>query len=139
MKLCPDYWDIIDGLAREGAIFCTEEVAHELEKTDDDLHAWAKAHPHLFREITPAVMDNIRSVLAQFPRLVDTIKDRSMADPWVIAHAMAEKATVVTKEPLTKGSKTRIRIPDVCDAMGVLWMDDHRFAAAVGLKFSARR
>jgi hypothetical protein len=30
--------------------------------------------------------------------LVDNTKKRSLADPWVIAHAINENATVVTKE-----------------------------------------
>lgn len=139
MKLCPDYWNVLDNLAKEGVIFCTEEVGRELDKIDDELKAWAGARPYLFREITRDVQLKLRNVLASYPRLVDTIRDRSMADPWVIAHAMAEGAIIVTKEHYTDGSKKRFRIPDVCEALKVPWMDDHRFAEAVGLKFSVQR
>lgn len=35
--MCPDYWDIIDGLAREDTVFCTKEVRKEISRIDDDL------------------------------------------------------------------------------------------------------
>ena len=139
MELCPDYWELLDSLAKEGTIFCTEEVERELSRTDDDLTDWVKIRSYLFKAINEDVQIKLRELLEKYPRLVDTIKDRSMADPWVIAHAMAEDAIVVTKEILTLGSKKRIRIPDVCEALGIPWMDDHGFAQTIGIRFSVNR
>lgn len=58
-----------------------------------------------------------------------------MADAWVIAHAMAEGATVVTKEGF---APRRVKIPDVCNALGVRCVDDFTFLREVGVRFSAR-
>ena len=69
MTLCPNYWDVMENLAKEGVIFCTEEVQRELDKTDDELKAWAKARPYLFRSVTNDVQLKLRAVLQRCPRL----------------------------------------------------------------------
>jgi len=70
-------------------------------------------------------------------KIVDNIKGRSLADPWVIAHAMDKSATVVTKENKeTALNAKRIKIPNVCDNMGIKWMDDFQLVKELGIKFS---
>lgn len=60
-------------------------------------------------------------LLKDFPRLVDTLRNRSKADPFVIATAMDRSAALVTGEILT-GRLEKPRIPDVCQAKGLPWM-----------------
>jgi len=108
----------------------------EIEKEDDGLLRWVKERPFLVWEVTPEVQSNLRTILKTHPQLVDTKKDRSMADPWVVAHAMAESATVVTKEGF---APRRVKIPDVCAAYGVRCIDDMAFVREVGLTFDAKR
>jgi hypothetical protein len=90
------------------------------------------------KSIDENVERNIKEIY-QIPenrRLADTSKNRSRADPWVIAHAMAEKAIVVTKE--TKDIKgKRIKIPNVCENMRVPYINDFQFIQRMGIKFSA--
>jgi hypothetical protein len=137
-QFCPDYWKILEELITEGIIFCTEEIRREIEKVDDGLNDWIKAHPGFVRDIDDDVQQKLRQVLSRFPRLVDTIKDRSMADPWVIAHAWSANATVVTKE-MPSVSVTRIKIPDVCRAFKVRCIDDFQFVKELGITFSVQR
>jgi hypothetical protein len=55
----------------------------------------------------------------------------------VISHAMDAGGTVVTKEqPLTATNSKRIRIPNVCENMGIPWIDDFAFVRQIGMKFS---
>jgi hypothetical protein len=49
---------------------------------------------------------------------VDSKKNRSVGDPWVIALAQARGLTVVTGEKAT-GSLLKPKIPDVCKDLGV--------------------
>lgn len=135
MELCPEYWDIIENLAKNQVVFCTFEVRREIEKVDDELFKWVGSRPYLFRDETPQVQHYLRQILAKFLRLVDTRKDRSMADPWVIAHAQAENAVVVTKE---SRAPKKIKIPDVCMAFNIPWMNDFEFLSEIGVKFSAK-
>ncbi len=57
-------------------------------------------------------------LLAEHPRLVDTHRGRSQADPFVIATAVKLGAVVVTGEK-RRGNLTIPKIPDVCEAMGI--------------------
>ena len=135
---CPDYWEILDTLAGRDIIFSPIEVKREIEKIHDGLYKWISDKPHMFKDITDDVQKCLRYIMSKYPRLVDSIKQRSMADPWVIAYAKAMNATVVTKENLTKQSSKRIKIPDVCNALNIPWMDDFEFANRVGIRFTAR-
>ena len=138
MELCPEYWDILDDLAKRGSIFAPIEVKREIQKADDGLSEWIKEKPYLFKEITLPVQEQLRFIMASHGRLVDSIKQRSIADPWVIAFALAEKAIVVTKEMPVGMDSRRIRIPDVCKAFHVPCMNDFQFAREIGIKFSAK-
>lgn len=136
MDLCPEYWDILDQLASQKIIFSPLEVKKEIEKTEDGLSNWIKDRNFLFRDINITIQENLRIIMDKHGRLVDSNKQRSVADPWVIAYAMAEDAVVVTKETPTL-SQRRIKIPDVCEALGVSWIDDFEFARQIGIKFTA--
>jgi len=136
--LCPDYWNILCDLVRQKRVFCTDEVKREVEKVDDGLCGWIKANPELVHEITEDVQSKLRRVLRKFPTLVNPTKDRSMADPWVVAHAWSADATVVTKE-MPSNSLKRIKIPDVCREFNIRCIDDFTFLKEVGIRLSAQR
>ena len=59
---------------------------------------------------------------------------RNAADPFVIGLARARGGTVVTEETLS-GNLERPRIPDVCDAVGVPWLNLIGFVSAQGWSF----
>ncbi len=133
-SLCPEYWDILDDLAKEDIVFCTMEVKKEIAKEDDGLKKWVNARPYLFREVTEKVNENMRKIMHSHRELVDDKKGRSLADPWVVAHALTEQAVVVTTET---SAPRQIKIPDVCAAYGVPWILEHQFAGDIGIKFTA--
>lgn len=138
MELCPEYWTILDSLARDGTIFSPIEVKREIEKTDDGLNNWIKDKPYFFKDINIEVQEHLRKIMASHGRLVDSIRQRSIADPWVIAFALAEDAIVVTKETPVGPNSKRVKIPDVCHALSVQWMNDFDFARKIGIRFSAQ-
>lgn len=113
----PALWGKIEDLIEEGRLISTEQVQAEIKRRDDDLWNWTKKHSKMFLQITEEVALNVRNVLAQHPKLVKTGKNRSMADPWVIAQARESRAIVVTEEE--GGSENKPKIPSVCQALGV--------------------
>jgi len=135
-KLCPNYWDVLENLIKQGTIFCTEEVYREISKVDDELYEWVKNNPSFIRTFNEDIQDKLRRILKVYPRLVDTKHDRSMADPWVIAHAWSEMATVVTKEMPTNSLRT-VRIPDVCKHFSIRCINDFQFLEEIGITFHA--
>ena len=56
----------------------------------------------------------VSDLLVKYPRLVDTQRNRSQGDPFVIATAEALNAVVVTGEK--SGKPDSPKIPDVCNA-----------------------
>lgn len=139
IKLCPQYWEILDRLGQQGIVFCADQVKREIEKVDDGLKKWLGARPHLVRQEAEEVQQKVRTILEKFPSLIAVGANRSMADPWVIAHAMVENAVVVSKEYVaTKNQKnSRVKIPDVCRHFGVLCISDFEFVDEIGVKFMA--
>ena len=135
MSIAPKYWDNLSRLSERKKLFCTMEVKREIERTDDGLKEWAKDHPHLFMEIDSEVQKHIRSIMKEYPTLVSVCKRRSVADPWVIAHAMSMQATVVTKEE-PPAKRTKIKIPHVCDALGVTWINDFGMVEELKIKLA---
>ncbi len=109
-----------------GHIRCVDEVRSELARRDDAIHDWAKSQTDLFVPLTADVQLAAREVLGAHPRLVGTGGGRNSADPFVIALARARDSVVVTEE-LLAGNIERPRIPDVCEAMGVRWLNLVRF------------
>lgn len=110
-------WKGFDALIAEGRLRASMEVYLELEKKDDELFAWCKERKEtLFVELDEAVQDSVKAIMKDHPRLVDTVKGRSAADPFVIGLAETGKMVVLTEEKPGK-----VKIPDVCDARNVKW------------------
>ena len=148
-EICPDYWEILNELGKQGRIFIAEEVKNEIvviddnEKKEDDLSKWLKRSAIPVHKPTENVIKCWQNIILANPLhklLVDNVKGRSLADPWVISHALDKKATVVTKESpiISLNAKKPVTIPNVCDNMGVRWIDDFAFVKEIGLKFSCR-
>lgn len=139
-KFCPDYWNILIELGKKDKIFIPEMVYEEITRTEDDLSKWLKTSGIPIQKITAAVAAFLQQIYDQDPihkKLVDNTKGRCLADPWVIAHALNENATVVTKEEkVTALSSIKIKIPNVCDNMNVRWINDIDFVAELGIQLA---
>lgn len=139
-KFCPSYWDVLNALGSQGRIFIAEEVFNEITRTEDDLCEWLKVSKIPVKSIDEKVTKCLQDIYAKDPThktLVDNTKARSLADPWVIAHAISDGAIVVTKEEkVTAINSNRIKIPNVCDNMGVTWINDFEFISALNIQFA---
>ena len=130
----PDYWGKIDELINNGIILASMEVLKDIEKQDDDLLEWVRTKPNLFREINQNIEKALTEfILPRFPNIVDYKRDRSGADPWVIALAIVEKATVISEE--NRGKKKVPKIPDVCEALKIRHIRIADFIAEQGWIF----
>lgn len=138
-KFCPDYWKILSELGKKGHIFIPELVYEEIIRTEDELSQWLKTSKipiHKIGETVSICLQKIYQANPDHKKLVDNTKARSLADPWVIAHALNENACVVTKEEkITALNANRIKIPNVCDNMGIRWINDFQFINELGIKF----
>ncbi|MCI0448163.1 MAG: DUF4411 family protein [Chlorobi bacterium] len=140
---CNGYWEIIEQLAKEGQLFIPEKVKDEIEKKHDNIYQWLKGKSFLINPINTKVQEALKKIYEKeekHKRLVDSSRNRSEADPWVIAHAISEGATVVTKEnKIINPNTDKIKIPNVCENMGVRWIDDFKFICELNIKFVCKR
>ena len=105
-------WAGIDTLINTGRLRASIEVYRELEKKDDEVFAWCKERKdRLFVEIDDQCQRQVIRLMANYPRLVDTVKGRSGGDPFVIALAASRSPQMVVVSEENLG---RQRIPDVC-------------------------
>lgn len=138
--ICPSYWEVLNTLGEENKIFIPYYAYYEIVRTEDDLTKWLKASKIPVRDVTEAVTQCLKKIYEtneSHKFLVDNTKQRSLADPWVIAHAMDENASVVTKEDkVTAINTTKIKIPNVCENMKVRCINDFQFVKELNLHFS---
>src|SRR4030042_778294 len=133
-------WSVLNELGNQGTIFIPQMVNEEILRTDDDLSQWLKTSKITVAKIDTNVTNFLKAIYAADPshiNLVDNTKQRSLADPWIIAHAINENATVVTKEEKVTATNTnRIKIPNVCDNMGIPWINDFDLIEILNIRFS---
>ena len=116
--LAPGAWELVERLADQGAIRSVEDVLEELAIGDDFVYKWARQRKQIFVPLERDIQLKAKAILAAYPALVDTIKRRSSADPFVIALAELTGAAVVCEEDFV-GVGHRPRIPNVCRGRSV--------------------
>jgi hypothetical protein len=140
--ICPSYWDLLNQLGLENRVFIPKEVFVEITRTEDELSTWLKTSKIPVYNLNESVTKCLSLIFAANPShkfLVDNIKQRSLADPWVIAYAMSENACVVTKEEkVTASNSDKIKIPNVCENMKVRCINDFRFIREVNIQFTCQ-
>jgi len=118
----PTIWTQMDAASSSGTVLAIDEVYRELEKKDDAAFQWLKSRRAMVVDLDGAVQQRVTAILHSHPRLVDTRKNRSSGDPFVIALAQVRGLSVVTGEKPT-GVLAKPNIPDVCAALKVPWLN----------------
>lgn len=119
----PPVWQKLGELIKDKILVASEEVLFELQRKDDDVYRWARDRSHMFVPTSDArIQIAVSQILANHKKLIDERKNRSGADPWVIAVAQIYKCAVLTGERPARSPK-RPNIPDVCEALGIRWVN----------------
>ena len=124
------FWNWIEGAAKSDTVVAPKAVYKEVVenvKQIDDLARWMKTRRKMGFCIEPdkATVDALKIVTQyvfqpdgryEHPFALEFVEG---ADPWVIAHALAEGGKVVSQETDKHPLAKRVRIPDVCDKFGI--------------------
>jgi hypothetical protein len=133
----PGIWENVADLINAEELFAPEEVLHELEIGADDLHEWANLHAQLFVPLDEEIQQAVTDVLAARPTWIPTDRSRNMADPFVVAVARVKACPVVSAEAWTNSPlPERVRIPNVCDGLGIRHMTFLEMMRELGWVFS---
>lgn len=114
----PKFWDYLDKLISDGRVRAPEAVLDETGKRSKELHSWLKERPDLIVGYEIEIQQEVKTILAKYPRLVAIKKTAFAADSFIIATAKVKGLAVVTEEGPT-GKLQRPNIPDVCRDHGV--------------------
>lgn len=142
-------WDGLNSLADHGDLISTREVFNELERQNvsEEIRQWAKAHKPLFTTPTGPELQFVAEILKikHFQGLIGAqqrLKGTPVADPFVIACARVNKATIVTEEGWQRGGGKRLvlkpnaaKIPNVCDHFKIPCIDLEEFMHQQGWAF----
>lgn len=114
----PAAWAMLTDLAEQEFMLSVEDVLEELAQFDDEIFQWAKEQVHIFLPLSASIQARAVQILTSHAGLLDLKKNKSSADPFVIATAMEHSCTVITEEK-SSSSPIRHKIPNVCEAYGV--------------------
>lgn len=143
----PTLWKRCDELITQRRLSAPIEVLRELEKKDDEIADWAKERRNsLFLPYTRDLLDQVKIILEDFPRLINPHLDREQADPFVIAMALDrrdgpqqeldqfQEICVITEEKTVKNQQ-KTKIPEVCRHYGLPCISMVEMIVKEGWKF----
>ena len=120
----PSFWDKLDVLISKHELRASEEVLEDLSKKDDEVYKWAKSRPDMLVPLYEDIQLAVKALMKIYPRIIDSRRNRSGSDPWVIALAQVQDLTVITFEkPMNNLDKPKI--PDVCNELKIRCIDMH--------------
>ena len=130
-------WDEIEELIKQKNIFTTEVVYDEIMTylgKDDRLKKWAKANKkRFFIPTNPEIFQLAQDIIRKFPDFPNKKKlltGEPDADPFLIALAQSEGATIVTQE-----KQELNKVPLIASRYGVKSIDHFGFFTERRLKF----
>lgn len=124
--LWPTFWDRFILLLKSGEVFASSKVREELKHGHDDLVDWVdkNAPDNFFIPIDEDVIGKYK--VAQNWVNANSVYNQAAvqnfagsADAYIIATAAAKNLVLVTYEVSAPQKKSIVKIPDVCDGIGV--------------------
>jgi hypothetical protein len=130
IELC--FWKKVKQLAAEGKIISIDKVKNELYDKNDALEVWCRNNlPEDFFKDSSHVMTEYSQVSEwansrnghYLPNALNEFLDAYEADAFLIAYALADRKhrIVVTHEMSNPNQRNKIKIPEPCNALGILF------------------
>lgn len=139
---CPAYWHWLLQANADGKVFSVEGIQSELTDLEDELADWAgNDASHLFippNDATLARFAEISQWVVDQPNYQDAHREDFLAkaDPLLIAHAASHAGfSVVTQETRVPANSTKVKIPNVCEAFNVSYLNTFELLEAEGARF----
>jgi len=139
--IAPGFWTSVEAHAKADSLRSPKVVLDvEIAPNKDALTTWAKAIGSvLFVQAGQAEQQEVGNitqyVLSAYSQ-ADAAFFLAKADPWVIAHALADKGVVVTQEKLVAANSKKVKIPNVCNQFNVKWIDTFELLRRLKVKLN---
>lgn len=144
LDFCPAFWDWLDREAESDRLLCVRAIYDEIASGTDDLSLWIKGrngHRWLCKidaaDVQRAYQTVVRYVESRRGHYTDDAIARFMAgaDPWLIAYCLAHGHTLVTHERSDPQARRVVKIPDVCQHLGVTCIDGFQVMRDLAARF----
>lgn len=126
---CPAFWDWLLAENSRGKVYSISKVGDELLAGDDELAEWARERTADF--FLPEKIEMIQRmstvtawVTGQTYTQAAINTFLSVADYYLVVHALTTGDIIVTHEK-PAGSKRYVKIPDVCNGLGISIMSPY--------------
>lgn len=130
------YWRQFDAFFSEGQFYFHQSVENELLKRDDEKSQWLRSFVPTSQilTVTQEEVDSYRAVTRWVRDRKDAPYEESaireflrVADSWIVASAHARDFIVITNETPSPRKRTRVKLPDVANGLGVQCMTEFDF------------
>jgi len=140
------FWNKVRDLAEEGKIISIDKVKAELYDKNDALEEWCKNNlPDDFFKDTSTVLGAYGQVTAwaasksghYLPNALNEFLDADEADAFLVAYCLAnaDNRFVVTHEVSNPNKRNKVKIPDVCMALNVSYVNTIEMFRQLGETF----
>jgi predicted nucleic acid-binding protein len=143
VDICPGFWDFLDCSHKIGNVFSIDRVAEEIQKGKgrDFLKDWTEGNSIFFMSTnTPETIRHygeMNAWVASNPQFLPEAKAEfaSVADAWLMAHALAKGYILVTHEQYNRDIKKKAPIPNVCRQFGIQHFDTFQMLRDLKARF----
>lgn len=128
--IVPAFWENLERLSNAHQIVSIDRVKIEIDRGNDELKSWAD------NNLAGAFESTDRAdVVAQYRTVMAWVQGQTqysmaakadfagIADGWLVAFALNNDSVVVTQEVINLDIKRKIPIPNICQALGVQFID----------------
>lgn len=140
------FWNKVKQLANEGKIISIDKVKDEIYDKNDALEAWCTENlPEDFFKDTSGIMNEYIQVTEwavsrtshYLPAAINEFLAYDEADAFIIAFVLADKfnRTLVTQEVSEPNRKSKIKIPEPCNALGIRYIKVMEMFRELGVTF----
>lgn len=141
----PGFWKWLDAEQAKGHIGSIQPICDELLKGNDELATWIKDRKDSgwFLPVDDIETQQNLAKIASWV-MSKPFKEAAKAeflgggDPWLIAKAKVLGATVVTQETFDAQSRKNVKIPNVCHAFTVPYINTFDLLRQTGATFTLR-
>lgn len=139
--VAPGFWDGLVQEARNGRLMSIDRIKEEIDRGKDDLKDWANNTFHAWFASTAE--NNVVATYRQIMKWAQAQKQFTAAakaefavsaDGWLVAYAKAKDCVVVTNEKFEPNIKRKIKIPNVCQAFTVTYVNAFEMLRALSIR-----
>lgn len=134
MQVYETQWNMLKHYIEEGRIVICEAVFNEVKKAEE-LKTWLNNFKEAVKDCySPKVIVEAKTIINDYPKLIDINNPSDQADPYLIALAKINNYCVLTNEKYVEGGK-KTRIPYICKQLSIEYMSTKEFYLEEKWKF----